>query len=176
MSTLTSKPLHIAYIGLGSNLENPKNQVIRALLELDLLENSYLLAYSSLYQSSPMTLDGNSENQDNYINAAAKLATKLSPLELLDKLQAIENKQKRVRKKRWGARTIDLDILLYGNQAIQQKRLTVPHIGLKQRDFVLFPLFELNPNLILPDGSPLADLLSQCGQYDLQKIGFQHSE
>lgn len=168
--------MHIAYIGLGSNLEHPKNQVMQALLELDLLENSYLLAYSSLYQSSPMTLDGNSDKQEDYINAVAKLATQLEPVDLLDKLQTIENKQKRVRKKRWGARTIDLDILLYGNQVIQQKHLIVPHIGLKQRDFVLFPLFELSPNLILPDGSPLADLLSQCEQYDLQKIGFQQSE
>lgn len=170
--------MNTAYIGLGSNLDNPIQQVTDALLALDQLSETYLLAHSSLYQSSPMLLPDASpvEKQENYINAVAKIATKLEPLELLEQLQAIENNHKRVRAERWGARTLDLDILLYNDLNIENSRLIVPHVGLKQRDFVLFPLFEISPNLILPDGSPLAALLSQCEQYDLQKINPKTSQ
>lgn len=168
-----SNSMHIAYIGLGSNLENPKNQVMQALLELDLLENSYLLAFSSLYQSSPMTLDNNSDEQEDYINAVAKLATQLEPLDLLEKLQAIENSHERVREKRWGARTLDLDILLYDHTIMETERLTIPHYGIAERDFVLKPLLELNPNLKLPDGRAIATLAETAENYNLQKLDWR---
>ncbi len=170
--------MNIAYIGIGSNLNSPIAQVTRALLELDQLDNSYLLAYSSLYQSSPMTLDDNSDEQENYINAVAKLATSLEPLDLLDKLQAIENSHERVRKKRWGARTLDLDILLYDHTIITSDmsngRLVIPHYGLKERDFVLAPIVEINPTLTLPDNSQVSDLLNHCQQYNLKKLEWTH--
>ncbi|NVJ65574.1 MAG: 2-amino-4-hydroxy-6-hydroxymethyldihydropteridine diphosphokinase [Gammaproteobacteria bacterium] len=166
--------MHIAYIGLGSNLANPIQQVTQAILELDLLEDSYLLAYSSLYQSSPMTLDDDGKSQEDYINAVAKLATRLEPLDLLDKLQAIENSHERVREKRWGARTLDLDILLYDHTIITSDmsngRLIVPHYGLKDRDFVLVPLAEINTDICLPDNSRVSELLAHCQQHNLQKL------
>ncbi|WP_251358304.1 2-amino-4-hydroxy-6-hydroxymethyldihydropteridine diphosphokinase [Kangiella sp. TOML190] len=173
--------MHIAYIGLGSNLDNPIQQVTRALLELDQLSNSYLLAYSSLYQSKAMTLDDHSADLDelqlDYINAVAKLATALEPLQLLDMLQAIENAHERVRKKRWGARTLDLDILLYDHTIItsdeSDNRLIVPHYGLPARDFVLLPLAEISPNLVLPDGSELAALIHNCEQSYLKQLDLQ---
>ena len=166
----------IAYIGLGSNLEQPINQVNQAFIELDQLPESYLLAHSSLYQSSPMTLPETKKNieqvptQENYINAVAKLATALPPLELLKKLQAIENEHDRVRGERWGSRTLDLDILLYGHTIIETAVLTIPHAGMKQRDFVLVPLAEISPELALPDNSSILNLITQCEQYDLQRV------
>ncbi len=160
--------LFIAYIGLGSNLANPIEQVKQALLELDQLTDSYLLAYSSLYQSAPMTKDNNADDQDNYINAVAKLATSLEPLDLLDKLQAIENSHERVREKRWGARTLDLDILLYDHTIIQTERLTIPHYGIAERDFVLKPLLEIDNKVCLPDGTPIASLVDSSEHYNLK--------
>ncbi len=166
--------IHIVYIGLGSNLEEPITQVTQALLELDQLPNSYLLAYSSLYRSSPMTLGDNADQQQDYINAVAKLMTKLEPLALLNKLQTIENKHQRIREKRWGARTLDLDILLYDHTIITSDmsdgRLVVPHSGLKERDFVLTPLLEISPDLTLPDDSKVSEWLKHCSNYNLQKL------
>ncbi len=173
---MTNK-IHIAYIGLGSNLNNPVKQVTSALLELDQLKDSYLLAHSSLYHSMPMTLDGNSAGQQNYINAVAKLATQLEALELLDMLQAIENSHERVRKKRWGARTLDLDILLYDHTIVTSDetddRLVIPHYGLPARDFVLVPLAEINPNLVLPDGSNIKALIKNCEPQYLEQLDLQ---
>ncbi|NVK22158.1 MAG: 2-amino-4-hydroxy-6-hydroxymethyldihydropteridine diphosphokinase [Kangiellaceae bacterium] len=160
----------IAYIGLGSNLEQPLKQVKQALLNLDLLPASYLLAYSSCYQSQPMQLAEDQEPQAPYINAVAKLYTAYKPLDLLDKLQNIENIQGRKREKRWGARTIDLDLLLYDHTIMQTERLTLPHYGIKQRDFVLKPLAEINPNLVLPDGSHIQDLIAQCQDFAVRRL------
>lgn len=161
-----NKNYSCCYIGLGANLDTPKAQIETALLSLDLMEHSYLLAHSSLYQSQPM----GPQDQPAYINAVAKLTTRLEPLELLDALQAIENNQGRIRKERWGARTLDLDLLIYGNTIIQSERLTIPHYGLAERDFVLQPLFEIAPALKLPDGRSIRNLLANCEQYGLQKL------
>ncbi len=136
-------------MGLGSNLDNPIKQVTKALEELKLLPNTHLKTHSALYRTKPL----GSQNQPNYINAVAMLVTKLSPLILLDHLQAIENKQGRVRgAERWGPRTLDLDMLLYDNLELQDDRLILPHPGLYERDFVLYPLYECSPDLILPNG------------------------
>lgn len=160
----------ITYIGIGSNLNNPKRQVIEAIAELSQLPNSRLLTQSSLYLSPPM----GSQDQDHYINAMVKLSSQLSAIELLDQLQSIENSHGRVRKTdRWGARTLDLDLILYGNHVIDEPRLHVPHYGMKQRSFVLVPLAEIEPKLILPDGSRLTELIAKLTTPAAQHSGNQ---
>ncbi|HEY8941085.1 MAG TPA: 2-amino-4-hydroxy-6-hydroxymethyldihydropteridine diphosphokinase [Cellvibrio sp.] len=147
----------VAYIGLGSNLDDPLDQVQRAFNELDSLAGTRLLKRSSLYQSRAI-----GPEQPDYINAVAQLETRLAPLELLDALQNIEQTHRRVRLQHWGPRTLDLDLLLYANETIQHPRLSVPHPYLTQRGFVLYPLADLDPNLHLPDGQSLQALLKQC--------------
>lgn len=137
----------IAYISLGSNLDDPVSQVQTALASISEIEGVDLIKVSSLYHTKPM-----GTSQPDYINAVAKIDTTLKPLALLHALQTIENQQGRVRsEERWGPRTIDLDIQLYGNEAMDTDELTIPHYGLKERDFVLMPLFEIEPDLVLPD-------------------------
>ncbi|WP_114326270.1 2-amino-4-hydroxy-6-hydroxymethyldihydropteridine diphosphokinase [Candidatus Colwellia aromaticivorans] len=137
----------IAYIGLGSNLSEPVKQVQAAIDEIKTLAQSHVINVSSLYLSKPM----GPQDQDDYINAVLALETKLTPLELLDALQSIENKAGRVRKENhWGARILDLDIILFGNEIISTERLIVPHYGMKKREFVLLPLAEIAADLMLP--------------------------
>ena len=137
----------IAYIGLGSNLSQPIKQVQSAISEIEKIAQSNIVNVSSLYLSKPM----GPQDQDDYINAVLAIETTLTPLELLDALQDIENKAGRVRKEnRWGARILDLDIILFGNEIINSERLIVPHYGMKEREFVLLPLAEIAANLILP--------------------------
>ena len=141
----------IAYIGLGSNLAEPIKQVQAAIAEICKIEHSHVINVSSLYLSKPM----GPQDQDDYINAVLALETSLAPIELLDALQIIENKAGRVRKEnRWGARILDLDIILFGNENINTERLIVPHYGMKTREFVLLPLAEIAADLMLP--SPVA--------------------
>ncbi len=147
----------LAYVGLGSNLEDPLAQITGAFVELAELPLTSLIARSSIYSSHAV-----GPEQPDYINAVALLDTQLSPLALLDALQAIEQAHQRLRIQHWGPRTLDLDLLLYGDQIIDEERLTVPHPYLTQRSFVLCPLADITPNLHLPDGTPLADLLSRC--------------
>lgn len=144
------------FIGIGSNLSSPIEQVQRAIATLKTLEHSQFIKSSSIYGSKPM----GPQDQPDYINAVAQIETTLSPLELLDKLQAIELAfgRGRIKGNRWGARVIDLDILLIDDLVIDSERLTVPHYGMQEREFVLLPLVEIEPNLILPDGSNLQTL------------------
>jgi 2-amino-4-hydroxy-6-hydroxymethyldihydropteridine diphosphokinase len=150
-------PEIIAYIGLCSNLADPLQQVQTALRELAAIPETRVIAQSSLYQNPPM----GPQDQPDYINAVAGLVTTLNPEALLDALQAIEQLHQRERLIRWGARTLDLDMLLYGQELISTERLEVPHTGLKQRIFVVQPLLEIAPELILPDGTELAKLMQQ---------------
>lgn len=137
----------MAYIGLGSNLSQPIKQVQAAISEIEKIVQSNIVKVSSLYLSKPM----GPQDQDDYINAVLAIETTLTPLELLDALQNIENKAGRVRKEnRWGARILDLDIILFGNEIINTERLVVPHYGMKEREFVLIPLAEIAADLILP--------------------------
>ena len=155
------------YIGLGSNLAEPQRQLAAALEALDRLPQCRLAAVSSLYASDPL----GPPDQPRYVNAVAALDCGLAPLELLDALQAIEREQGRERKaERWGPRTLDLDILLYGEQRIDLPRLQVPHYHMHARAFVLYPLAEIAGELILPDGRRLTELLAQCPYQGLERL------
>jgi 2-amino-4-hydroxy-6-hydroxymethyldihydropteridine diphosphokinase len=155
------------YIGLGSNLAEPLAQLRGALAALAALPQSRLVAVSSFYASDPL----GPADQPRYVNAVAALDTDLAPLALLDALQAIELDQGRVRKaERWGPRTLDLDILLFGERRLDEPRLSVPHYHMHARPFVLYPLAELAPDLRLPDGRRLADLLAACPFVGLERL------
>lgn len=153
------------YIGLGSNLDDPVAQLMRAFDELAMLPQSRLVQRSALYSSKPV-----GPAQPDFVNAVVRLDTELSPLALLDALQTLEQAHHRVRLQHWGPRTLDLDLLLYGNQTIDEDRLKVPHPYLTQRSFVLYPLAEISPDLHLPDGTRLGDLLDQCPADGLEKL------
>lgn len=147
----------IAYVGLGSNLADPIWQVQKALERLALLPATSLMAQSSLYLTPPM----GPQNQPDYINAVVSLRTLLSAEALLEALRGIEALHDRQRQLHWGPRTLDLDLLLYGQAVICTERLQVPHPGLCQRIFVVQPLLEIAPQLVLPDGRALAGVLEQ---------------
>jgi 2-amino-4-hydroxy-6-hydroxymethyldihydropteridine diphosphokinase len=156
-----------AYIGLGSNLATPLLQLRSALNALSALPQSSVVAHSSFYISDPL----GPADQPRYVNAVAALDTGLSPLALLDALQTIELEQGRTRKaERWGPRTLDLDILLFGNRQIDEPRLTVPHYHMHARAFVLYPLAEIAPELHLPDGRPISELLEACPYVGLERL------
>ena len=155
-----------AFIGLGSNLGEPERQIRRALVELDGLAHSRLTGQSPLYGSRPVGPPG----QPDYVNAVAGLDTTLQPHALLEALQAIERSHDRVRGERWGARTLDLDLLLYGERQIDTPVLQVPHPQLHLRAFVLLPLYDLAPDLELPGLGPLADYLPQLPGGDLWRL------
>lgn len=155
-----------AYIALGSNLNTPAEQLNSALKAIENLPQTQLIAASSFYQSKPL----GPQDQPDYVNAVAKIETALPPLSLLDELQRIENEQGRVRLRRWGERTLDLDILLYSNQMIQNERLTIPHYDMYNREFVIIPLLEITPDLIFPDGKKLAELALKFIDHSMKKI------
>lgn len=147
--------MHTVYIALGSNLETPVRQLESALVALEKLPDSRLQRISSFYQSKPI----GPQDQPDYVNAVIALETKLEPLPLLDHLQRIESEQGRVRLRRWGERTLDLDILLYKDLVLQSERLTIPHYDMHNREFVIVPLYEINPALVFPDGTTLESLV-----------------
>jgi len=153
------------YIGLGSNLADPAEQLREALKALAQLPQTALSGVSSFYVSDSL-LPG----QPRYTNAVAALDTGLAPLALLDALQGVENGQGRERLERWGPRTLDLDILLFGDRLIDESRLKVPHYHMHARAFVLYPLAELAPGLILADGRALDDLLAACPFEGLERV------
>ncbi len=156
-----------AYIGLGSNLQDPQLQVTTAIDALEEIRNTQLIACSSLYRSKPM----GPASQPDFVNAVAKIATTLSAEELLTALQSIEHGHRRVRgAQRWGPRTLDLDIILFGDQEIDTNRLKIPHSGMTDREFVLIPLQEIEADLIIPGKGALSGLIEQLPQYELTKI------
>jgi len=154
------------FIGIGSNLEQPLQQVLSAFNALKSIPDTTLVGVSRLYRSAPVGPAG----QPDYVNAAALLKTSLAPEALLDQLQAIELAQGRVRTIHWGPRTLDLDILLFGDLALDTPRLHVPHRELTRRNFVLYPLADLAPELVLPDGRSLQSLLQGCPPEGLSVI------
>ncbi|AFI45537.1 2-amino-4-hydroxy-6-hydroxymethyldihydropteridine diphosphokinase [Pasteurella multocida subsp. multocida] len=154
------------YIALGSNLQTPIAQLEAALAALANLPTTQLIHVSSFYQSKPL----GPQDQPDYVNAVAHLRTTLPPLTLLDHLQQIENTQGRVRLRRWGERTLDLDILLYEHVVCQTERLTLPHYDMTNREFVIVPLFEIAPDLCLPSGQSLLELMKKFEDHQMQKI------
>ena len=147
-----------SFVGLGANLEDPRAQIARA-LELLAAENGIeLVAVSSLRETDPVGF----EDQPRFLNGAAELRTSLSARELLERLLAIERHLGRVRGEgpRYGPRTIDLDLLLYGDEQVDERGLQIPHPRLHERRFALEPLAELDPALELPGRGPVQALLA----------------
>ncbi|MCP5143434.1 MAG: 2-amino-4-hydroxy-6-hydroxymethyldihydropteridine diphosphokinase [Gammaproteobacteria bacterium] len=155
-----------AFIGIGSNLESPAHQVLRAVSALAAIPGLQLLARSSLYASAAL----DHTEQPDYINAVAQVQWQASAQQLLLELQRLENDFGRVRTIRWGPRIIDLDILLFGDESITSEALTVPHAGLAQRAFVLLPLAEIAPELVVPGLPPLAAMIADCPAPAAQRI------
>ncbi|KKI45750.1 2-amino-4-hydroxy-6-hydroxymethyldihydropteridine pyrophosphokinase [Obesumbacterium proteus] len=154
------------YIALGSNLANPLHQVQSALNALAELPQTKLIATSSLYRTPPL----GPQDQPDYLNAVVALDTDLSAENLLDHTQKIELEHGRVRKdERWGPRTLDLDILLFGDEIINTERLTVPHYDMKNRQFMLYPLAEIAPELHFPTGESLQSVMTQLGTEPLTR-------
>jgi 2-amino-4-hydroxy-6-hydroxymethyldihydropteridine diphosphokinase len=145
-----------AHIGLGSNLGDREATLREALRRLDAVDGIAVVAVSSFRETDPVgVLD-----QPRFVNAAAELETSLRPHDLLDRLLEVERAlgRDRTQEARWGPRTVDLDLLLYGNETVDEPWLEVPHPRLAERAFVLEPLLELDPDLRLPDGRPLREL------------------
>ena len=142
------------YIGLGSNIQQPEQQIKQAITALDELPVSDVIRDSGYFKSQPMGPEG----QPDYVNAVVELETALPAIELLQYCQRIEQQQGRVKLRHWGERCIDLDILLYSDQQIQTPTLSVPHPGVCLRDFVFMPLLKLNPEIEIPGAGRLADI------------------
>lgn len=158
--------MKVVYLALGSNLQNPFIQLHKALLKLSLTPAIRVLQNSSFYSSKPYGVI----DQPDFLNAVAAIETSLSPHNLLNTLLTIETELGRIRDQKWGPRLIDLDILLYENQIIHTPELIIPHPELHCRPFVLYPLAEIDPALILPDGISLQQLLKEVPDEGLVKI------
>ena len=154
------------YIGLGSNLDDPQAQLKKAIIALEMIPSSSVVKTSSFYKSKPV----GPQDQPDYINAVVELDTELSAPVLLDYLQVIENEHGRQREQKWGARTLDLDILLFGEEVIHDDRLVVPHVEMHKRGFVLFPLDEIAPDCVIPDVGTVHSLLQQVNTDDMAKL------
>ncbi|MGM0449912.1 MAG: 2-amino-4-hydroxy-6-hydroxymethyldihydropteridine diphosphokinase [Pseudomonadota bacterium] len=155
-----------AWVGLGSNLDSPLQQLHLALEALHQLPETTLDDASPVYRSHPV----GPADQPDFLNMAARLETALPATTLLQHLLRIEDAQGRVRTQVWGPRVLDLDLLLYGHETIAQTELTVPHPELPNRDFVLRPLLDLDPDLALPDGRRVEDLLRACPDNGLTPV------
>lgn len=152
------------FIALGSNLNQPLAQVESAINSLKQLPQTHLVNCSPFYRTKPL----GPQDQSDYLNAVVELNTQLLPEQLLNATQAIELHQGRIRKAhRWGPRTLDLDILLYGNQTVSTPRLTIPHYDMHNRGFMLYPLADIAPNLLFPDGTLLSDLIKRVEKQEL---------
>lgn len=159
-------PAVTAYVGLGSNLDDPAHQVRAGLEALEQLPGTVVDASSSLYLNPPM----GPQDQPDFINAVARLRTTLEPLPLLDGLLAIETRRGRRRGRRWGERRLDLDLLLWADLSLSGPRLTVPHPGLHERAFVLYPLAELDPDLAVPGQGRVAALCNAVDGSGLRRL------
>ncbi len=168
---------HPAFVGIGSNLDNPESHVADALLELNDIASTSLIASSHLYYSEPLVPEGQeSTSQPDYVNAVAGLLTRCSPLELLEQLQAIEQRHGRDRSAgRWTSRTLDLDILAFGERVIETDRLTIPHPELRNRSFVLIPWREIAPHFTVVGEGTIDRLARRVDPGTLRRINPQVS-
>jgi 2-amino-4-hydroxy-6-hydroxymethyldihydropteridine diphosphokinase len=157
----------IAYVGIGSNLDEPENHVEQALLELDRLPQSRVVGRSSLYRSAPVGFAG----QPDFINAVARLETGLPADRLLSDLQEIESRHGRTRSFANAPRTLDLDLLLFEKLQLRTPRLTVPHPRMHERAFVLKPLVEIAPELSIPGLGLAKDFLKKVENQTVEKLG-----
>lgn len=155
---------HVAWIGLGSNLDDPAGQVERAIDDLRAASDIEVLAVSALYRTAPV---GGPPDQPMFCNAAAALVTRLAPYALLAVLQAIEAARGRVRDVRWGPRTLDLDILAYDDHRFDTPELTLPHPRAHERGFVLVPLADIAPALTLGPAGRVIDCLGRVPHADV---------
>lgn len=156
----------LAFVALGSNLDDPERQVNRAFELLDNIKSTELIARSSLYRSAPF----GSVVQPDFINAVACLRSTLTPMALLNELHRIERSSGRKRGIRWGPRTLDLDLLVFGHEEIEQKGLTLPHPGIAERNFVLLPLIEIAPELIIPGLGRVSELTVDRDEPHISRI------
>lgn len=155
------------YIGIGSNLGGPRAQVEKALQSLQSLSVNGEFTASPLYQTTPT----GPQDQPDFINAVAGFLTRLSAQDLLQALKVIENSQGRQRDGvRWGPRTLDLDLLLYGNESIDMDELTVPHPRIRERAFVMVPLFDVAPDISIPGQNDLQVLMKKVSREGVRKI------
>lgn len=158
---------HRAYVGLGSNLQQPVHQLRRALEAMTRLPESHMLRVSSFYRTAPI---GCPEPQPDYLNAVAELETALSPESLLAELQDIEERQGRRPAHRNAPRVLDLDLLLFDQRVLHTPLLRLPHPRIAERAFVLAPLLEIAPGLLLPDGQVAADCLARLGHQRIDRL------
>ncbi len=154
-----------AFVGLGSNLHEPLQQVQDAIQELKGHHQLRNIQVSDIYASKPV----GPQDQPDFINAVASLETQLGPHDLLDVLQAMEQLHGRMRKRHWGERTLDLDLLTYGHAEIRTPRLTVPHPLLFERSFVLYPFHDLAPDFTFNNGQTLNHYLQKVA-FDLETV------
>ena len=157
----------LAYVGLGANIGDPRAQLLAAWEALGRIPQTRAIARSGLYRSAPVGY----EDQPDFLNCVAKLDTSLEPRALLSHLQQVERDLGRERSFRDAPRTIDLDLLLYGSEAIDTADLVVPHPRMHERAFVLEPLVELDPDATVPGRGSAAALLLACGAQDIQRVG-----
>lgn len=158
--------MSVAFVGLGANLDDPRRHVKQACLDLDAIAQTRVLRTSSLYRSAPL---GYAE-QPEFINAVAQLETALPAERLLAELQAIEERHGRSRSFPNAPRTLDLDLLLYGQATIEAERIKVPHPRMHERAFVLMPLVEIAPHAVIPGRGTAKDLLQRCADQDVERI------
>lgn len=155
----------LCYLGLGSNLHSPKRMLKLAIKALRQIPRTSLIKLSPLYRSKPW---GIHYFQPDYYNMVVKISTELSPSDLLSHCQRIEKQLGRVRGKKWGARSIDIDMLLFDNRTIHEPNLIVPHSRMLQRDFVLQPLLAIEPDITLPDGRLISSFFKMSDNCRLQ--------
>lgn len=155
-----------AYVGIGSNLQDPRAQVLAAFDALARLPQTRLVARSSLYATPPF----GPVAQGDFVNAVAGLLTQLSAQQLLNELRAIETAQGRQPERRWGPRIIDLDLLVYGAAQIDEPGLTVPHRGIAERNFVLYPLADIAPDLHVPGLGRVSELKSRVSSQNIAAL------
>jgi len=158
---LTMRPVwRPAYVAVGSNLNQPRERVLEAFDALAALRATRLELRSRLYRTAPM----GPQDQPEFVNAAAGLLTRLSARELLEELLAVEGAMGRRRQERWGPRVIDLDLVWMTGAAVDEPGLKVPHPGVSERNFVLYPLCDIAPALAIPGHGRVADLMSKAGE------------
>ena len=157
----------VAYVGIGSNLDDPAHHVRSALAELDELPHTRVVRQSSLYRSAPMGYAA----QPEFVNAVAQLETGLPAERLLAELQEIEARHGRRRSFANAPRTLDLDVLLYGDAVVDLPALKIPHPRMHERAFVLAPLLDIAPDLSLPQHGPIRSLLASCSEQKIERIG-----